>query len=150
MLEHVLGDQDFPDDLEALMIEMLPGSFIPFFIEEIDPINEEEAILKLEEYNDRNAAAAIVHKNVYAPAGTKIQIQKEQHLDDLLQAELSDQHGRAVGKIDDYFMNGKQVLLQVHCEGKEHLIPFSEELIIHYNPQAHQLTLQIADGLLDL
>ena len=150
LFEHTLGDDPILEKLDALMIELLPGSYIPFFVQELDPINEEEAILKLEEYSDRNAAAAIVHKSVYAPPDVNIQPKKEHDLAQLLGADLMDQHGRMAGKVNDYFMNGKQVLLQVLDNQKEHLIPFSDELLLGYDIAKHQITLHIADGLLDL
>lgn len=150
LFEHSLGEDPILEQLDVFMIELLPGSYIPFFIEALDPINEEEAIVKLEEFSDRNAAASIVHKAVYAAPGTEIKAKKEHDLEQLLQATLYDQHGRLAGNITDYFMNGKQVLLQVMDGDKEHLIPFSDDLLVDYKPTSHQITLHIADGLLDL
>lgn len=150
MLEHKMNASFDFTELEALMIELLPGSYIPFFIEEANEINDNQVIIKLEEYNDRNTAIEILNKNVYAPPGVEISKIDDNPWLILIGFMLKNQEGLDVGIISDIMMNASQILLEVKDETKEHLIPFSEELVIVINQQKKMLTLEIADGLLDI
>jgi 16S rRNA processing protein RimM len=150
MLEHKMNASFDFTKLEALMIELLPGSYIPFFIEEANEINDNQVIIKLEEYNDRNTAIEILNKNVYAPPGVEISKIDDNPWLILIGFMLKNQEGLDVGIISDIMMNTSQILLEVKDETKEHLIPFSEELVIDINQQKKMLTLEIADGLLDI
>lgn len=150
ILEHHLPDDFDIDELEAIMIELLPESYIPFFIEEINEISKTEIILKLEEYDDRNKAIEILNKKVYAPPGLEINVTKDNEWADLIGCELQTQEFEPVGTINDILINGQQLLLEVHNHEKEYLIPFSDELLLAFDPAKKILQLTIADGLLDL
>lgn len=150
MMEHFLADPAQAKQMEALMVELLPGSFIPFFIEEIHSAGNDTLLVKFEELNDRNAAAQLMHKNVYAPPGIIPRVQKGQELDAFLGAMLFDQHNHALGEVKEIFLNGPQVLFSIQAAGKELLIPFAESLLLGYDPLSHRLTLQVAEGLTDL
>ncbi len=150
VLEHQLPDNFDIDELDTIMIELLPQSFIPFFIEEMNVISKTEIILKLEEYDDRNKAIEILNKKVYAPPGLEIDMSSENEWAGLIGCELHDQDHHLVGTIHDILMNGKQLLLDVHSPKKDYLIPFSDELVIDFNPTQKILQLHIAEGLLDL
>ena len=150
ILEHNLPtDFDF-DNLEAILIELLPGSYIPFFIEEYQEINNHEAIIKLEEYSDRNSAMEILNKNVYSPPGMEAHEVETSPWSNLKGAELYDQYDALIGTIHDIIENGAQLLLEVKGAEKEYLIPFAEALILNYNRELNHLQLELADGLLDL
>ena len=150
MMEHFLADPAQAKQWEALMLELLPGSYIPFFIEEIQTAGQDSLLVKFEELNDRNAATNIMHKNVFAPPGITPRIQKGHDLDAFLGAALFDQHNRAMGEVKEIFLNGPQVLFSVTNAGKELLIPFAENLLLGYDPASRRLTLQVAEGLADL
>lgn len=152
---HVLFEHQLPvdfdlDQLDAIMIELMPESFIPFFVEEINDISDTEIILKLEEYNDRNQAIEILNKSVYAPPGIEVHIDNDFEWKILIGASLEDQHHTQIGIIEDILINGKQLLLDVKSDVKEYLIPFSDDLVIDFNDKQKLLTLELADGLLDL
>ena len=150
VFEHTLSpDFDF-DQLDAILIELLPGSYIPFFVEEYQELNEHDILLKLEEYNNRNSAMEILNKNVYAPEHLEIDIENSNHWANLKGAQLYDQYDNTVGTITDIIEHGAQVLLDVEAEHKTYLIPFAEPLVLNFNPEKNHLQLEIADGLLDL
>lgn len=150
LFEHKLPDDFDFDSLEAILIELLPGSYIPFFIEEYQEINDHEVIVKLEEYNDRNSAMEIVNKNVYAPPGMETPEETNSPWANLKGAELYDQYDTHIGTIQNMIENGAQLLLEVKGPKKEYLIPFAEVLILNYNRESNHLQLELADGLLDL
>jgi 16S rRNA processing protein RimM len=150
IFEHNLPpDFDF-DNLDAILIELIPNSYIPFFVDEYQEINDSEVILKLEEYDDRNSAMEILTKNVYAPEHLKLDMTTGNPWANLKGAQLYDQYDMAIGTITDIIENGAQVLLDVKAEHKSYLIPFAEPLILNFNLEKNHLQLEIADGLLDL
>ena len=150
ILEHNLpSDFDF-ETMEAILIELLPGSYIPFFVEEFQEINDHELLVKLEEYHDRNTAKEILNKNVYAPPNLQWASETNNPWAGIKGSLLFDQYDHKIGTIASIIENGAQILLEVKGENKEYLIPFAEELILNFNQQQNHLQLEIADGLLDL
>ena len=92
----------------------------------------------------------ILNKNVFAPPTLKIEINNGNRWTDLIGFSLSDQHTLEIGKIEDVYINGEQILLVVNYNNEEVLIPISDELIIANDPKQKKITLEIADGLLEL
>ena len=136
--------------LDAIMIELNPKSYIPFFIKEKKETHDDEMVLTLEEIDNREDAKKILNKNVFAPPTLKIEINNGNRWTDLIGFSLSDQHTLEIGKIEDVYINGEQILLVVNYNNEEVLIPISDELIIANDPKQKKITLEIADGLLEL
>lgn len=136
--------------LDALMIELNPKSYIPFFIQEKNETNDDEMIIKFEEIGNREEAKILLNKNVYAPPNLEIKIETESEWTRLIGFNLHDTENNFIGKIDDFYINGPQKLLSVIYDNDKKLIPISNELIIKRDEKNNILQLEIADGLLDL
>lgn len=150
ILSHTLPQNFDFENMEAILIELLPGSFIPFFIEEFEEISQSEIILHLEEYKDRNTAKEIINKNVYAPANIEIAETKQATWETLKNVLLFDQFDKEIGMVTEIIVNGPQILLQVQSNEKQYLIPFDDSLVVNLNQTLQHLQLEIAEGLLDI
>ena len=150
VLSHQLPLDFDTDLLDAIMIELNPNSFIPFFIKEKKETHDDEMLLTLEEIDNREEAKKILNKNVFAPPTLKIEIKNGNRWTDLIGFSLYDQNNLEIGKIADVYINGDQILLAVNYKVDEILIPISDELILANEPKQKKITLEIADGLLEL
>ncbi len=150
VLSHQLPLDFDTDLLDAIMIELNPNSFIPFFIKEKKETHDDEMLLTLEEIDNREEAKKILNKNVFAPPTLKIEIKNGNRWTDLIGFSLYDQNNLEIGKIADVYINGDQILLAVNYKEDEILIPISDELILANEPKQKKITLEIADGLLEL
>jgi 16S rRNA processing protein RimM len=150
VLSHQLPLDFDTDLLDAIMIELNPNSFIPFFIKEKKETHDDEMLLTLEEIDNREEAKKILNKNVFAPPTLKIEIKNGNRWTDLIGFSLYDQNNLEIGKIADVYINGDQILLAVIYKEDEILIPISDELILANEPKQKKITLEIADGLLEL
>lgn len=136
--------------LDALMIELNPKSYIPFFIEHKNETNDDEMIIKFEEIKNREEAVILLNKNVYAPPNLEIVIDNETEWSRLIGFKLLDQNNIEIATINDIYMNSGQILLSIIIDEDEKLIPISDELIIERNEKNKTIKLEIAEGLLEL
>jgi len=150
ILSHQLPLDFDTDLLDTIMIELNPKSYIPFFIKEKKETHDDEMILTLEEIDNREEAKKILNKNVFAPPTLKIEINNGNQWTDLIGFRLYDQNKLEIGKIEDVYINGQQILLVVQYKNDEILVPISDELILENDSKQKKITLEIADGLLEL
>ena len=150
ILSHQLPLDFDTDLLDTIMIELNPKSYIPFFIKEKKETHDDEMILTLEEIDNREEAKKILNKNVFAPPTLKIEINNGNQWTDLIGFRLYDQNKLEIGKIEDVYINGQQILLVVQYKNDEILVPISDELILENDSKLKKITLEIADGLLEL
>jgi len=150
ILSHQLPLDFDTDLLDTIMIELNPKSYIPFFIKEKKETHDDEMILTLEEIDNREEAKKILNKNVFAPPTLKIEINNGNQWTDLIGFRLYDQNKLDIGKIEDVYINGQQILLVVQYKNDEILVPISDELILENDSKQKKITLEIADGLLEL
>jgi len=150
VLSHQLPLDFDTDLLDAIMIELNPKSFIPFFIKAKKETHDDEMILTLEQIDNREEAKNILNKNVFAPPTLTIEINNGNRWTDLIGFILYDQKKLEIGKIEDVYINGEQILLAVNYKEDEILIPITDELILANEPKQKKITLEIADGLLEL
>jgi 16S rRNA processing protein RimM len=150
VLSHQLPLDFDTDLLDAIMIELNPKSFIPFFIKAKKETHDDEMILTLEQIDNREEAKNILNKNVFVPPTLTIEINNGNRWTDLIGFSLYDQNKLEIGKIEDVYINGEQILLAVNYKEDEILIPITDELILANEPKQKKITLEIANGLLEL
>ena len=137
-------------DIKALMLELLPGSFIPFFIQSLRETRPDEWLIQFEEIPSRDAAKAILHKTVCLPDTLRVEAPEALTWAVLEGCALRDQQGIERGIVHSVFQNGPQWLLDVHHQNKEYLVPFDEAWVLQFNPSQKQLQLNLPEGLFDL
>ena len=145
VLSHQLPLDFDTDLLDAIMIELNPNSFIPFFIKEKKETHDDEMLLTLEEIDNREEAKKILNKNVFAPPTLKIEIKNGNRWTDLIGFSLYDQNNLEIGKIADVYINGDQILLAVNYKEDEILIPISDELILANETKQKKITLLLKE-----
>jgi 16S rRNA processing protein RimM len=149
ILKHALGKKTLLKGIEALFVEEVKGSYLPYFVESSKTKNEEETYVKLEGINTRESAARLVSKNAW-----------------LLEADFRKLAGKAsaisllgyhvfsgeedLGPVEEVIEQPHQVLLRIDLEGKEALIPLHEASLQQIDHKTKRVYVELPDGLLDI
>ncbi len=135
-------------DAEYLILER-DGSMVPFFMEEYRFKTDETALIKFEGIDTQERARELTGADVYFPR----EMAETQDNDELSYAQLvgytliNSNDGEEVGEIayiDEQTIN---IMFEL-TDGR--LIPASEELITDIDMEKKTITLNIAEGILDL
>ncbi len=150
VVSHFITNQQAIPALTELMVEVWDHSFIPFFIEYIKGVSDDDMVLKFEEINSREEAKMYLNKRVYVFDEKSIQTHSEEEWGYLTGFAIFDKDNQLVGEIENVISNGMQILLELTYKGKIIHLPLHEDLIIDINRQDRKLQLIIPEGLLDI
>jgi 16S rRNA processing protein RimM len=153
-LKCFIEDRFWEDLLEAdvLFVE-IKGQQIPFFIEEIK--EGVDVLLKFEEVDKPEAAAALSGKNLYmrlsdlsstAEGGLSF----EDRLPSLVGFMIMSEQGQEIGPIKELIDMPMQVLALVDKNGEEVMIPLVEDLVKDVLEAEQTIIMSLPDGLLNL
>lgn len=144
-----LFDDDVFDRTDAdYLILRVDGILVPFFIEEYRFKSDTNAIMKFEGLDTQERACELTGCDVYFPRslaeGDDGNISWSILVGfDIIEAKSGKVIGR-IASIDDSTLN------ILFCLDDGRLIPASDDLITAIDQQAHTLTIQIPEGLLEL
>ncbi|MBR5749287.1 MAG: 16S rRNA processing protein RimM [Prevotella sp.] len=144
-----LFDDDVFDRVDAdYLILKVDGIFVPFFIEEYCFKSDANAIIKFEDIDTQERARELTGCEVYFPR--ELADTDEDNISwaaivgfDIIQADSGNIIGR-IAAVDDTTIN---ILFELENGS---LIPASEDLITAIDQQAHTITMNLPEGLLDL
>ena len=149
VFEHQLSGKINTDSWDALMIELLPKSYIPFFIANLKKQSDTSFLVKFEEINSPEDASEILQKNVLlSPNAQAASVEIKTPADDYIGYTLFDRETE-IGNIDN-ILNPNTNPLFIINDGKENelLIPANKELILKVDKGAKNIWLEIPEGLL--
>ena len=126
------------------------GSVVPFFIESIGILNN-KANIKFQDQSDFEAAEGLVKKEMYLPlsqlpplAGNKF------YYHEVKGYTLKDEKYGHVGIVKEVLEYPNQAVFQVLNEGREILIPISEEVIQKVNRTKKEIHVKAPEGLIEI
>jgi 16S rRNA processing protein RimM len=134
---------------DCFQLELLPGSRIPFFIKEIEEIQEGEWICTFEGIQSKEAAQQLVNKAVFESINFSVTLVGEENWSQIMGFAVwneTEYVGRITGVVD----LSQNVLFEVEGDGKEHLIPAVAEFILDIQADQQKIIMQLPEGLLDL
>lgn len=149
-IAHNIINQLPNDDLDVLMLELMPQSFIPFFIEKIRKANEGEWICKLEEVDTREDAKELLHKKVYLYHSEGIETKTGSEWEQYVDYTIFDVEKGLIGRILSIESMGAQALASIMYHEHEVQIPMHKDLIQEIKPDTKTLVMNLPHGLLDL
>ena len=149
LFEHSLKESSDFDQWDALMIELLPTSYIPFFIEEVREFADNHLLVKLEEINSPEEAKSILQKDVFASPNIEIE-EDEVETDILSLIGFTLYDGESKVGIIDNLLNPNLSPLFILNEDKENeiLIPANEELIVSIDLSKKEIIMELPEGLI--
>lgn len=131
----------------------IDGILVPFFWEEFRIKNSSVAIFKMLDFDTAEKAKRLVGCRAYYPLTHARADEDGTPFENagIRGYTVEDQNHHMLGEavsIDDRSAN--MLLIVRTPNDKELMLPIHDDLIIDYNPEGKTITLQIADGLLDL
>jgi len=148
----IMLDVDDPaayTEIDALFIER-KGQLVPFFVESLRP-STDRMILKLEEVDTVEQASQLKGGKLFLPLSALPEPEKGSfYFHDIIGYRL---HGVAeglIGEVKAIYTDTSQPIFSVMHQGKEVLIPFSDELMDSVDHEGRQIMFRLPEGLLDL
>ncbi|SFL10689.1 ribosome maturation factor RimM [Proteiniphilum acetatigenes] len=139
---------DVETEYYFLEIEGIP---VPFFVEEFTYSTDVTARVKFEDVDDEIAAARYVNTDVYLPREL-VKSQEEQTMADwdyFTGFTVIDQHGVKLGVIEEVDDSTLNVLFVVRKDGKEYLIPATEDFIVAIDEENNLIEMYLPEGLIE-
>jgi 16S rRNA processing protein RimM len=149
VLKHMLGKKTVFKEGEAIFIEELKSSYLPYFILSSTAKNKEETYLQVEGINTREKALKFIQKNVWLQHGDFKKLVAKNSPLGLLGYTLID-NKKEIGKIEEVIEQPHQLLLQINIEGKEALIPLHKETLVSIDHRKNEVHVTLPEGLLDV
>lgn len=148
-----LFDDDVFDRVDAdyLVLDM-DGILVPFFMEEYRFKSNENALVKFEDIDTQDQARNLTGREVFFPRQLSDADEENLSWVEIVDFKLIDgTTQKSVGTIDSVDDNTINILFEVTSpEGKELLIPASEDLIERVDAQKKEIWVNLPEGLLDL
>lgn len=148
ILEPRAGNSIAPDN--PLFID-LDGQRVPFFIEEVELVSTDQAIIKFEFVNSLEEAAKIAGSSLYfdplyQPDGNA----EPQDLSNLVGYGATDHLLGPLGMISDYLPHPQNPLFIIQSGNRELLVPAIEDLITRIGHEEKMIHFTLPEGLASL
>ncbi len=136
--------------LEAVFIEVA-GDLVPFAIREIIIKSGKTAFVTLEDIDTIEQAEALAGCDLYLPLSYLPELTGNKfYYHEIVGFEMIDKHFGSIGNIDRVMEQGTQDLFVVMHQGREVLIPVSEEIIARVDRKNRIIEVDTPEGLIEL
>lgn len=124
---------------------------VPYKVEKCVKKNEHEFAIKLLEFDSENKISMLLYKNVYTDkkdiAFVKLSNSFEYNIADFT---IKDNTSQKCGTVINIIEHPKQVLIEAIFDGKEVLIPFTEDWIDMVDEKQKVITMNLPEGLISI
>lgn len=149
VLLHGLGGKSDLQGVKALFVEITRGSTIPYFLQNARVKSPEETWVKLEGVDSKEAAAALLQKQVWVPESDFNRLVKPNATIALLGYEIVE-NDKLIGAISEVIEQPHQVLCAVMVNGREALIPLNEATLKSIDRKRKKVFVTLPEGLLEI
>ena len=148
ILEPQAGNSIEPDN--PLFID-IDGQRVPFFVEEIELVSKEQAIIKFEFVDSMEAARVVSGCELYFDITHQVPAPETgDALSNLIGYTASDRESGLLGLISDYLPHPMNPVFVIQSEGKELMVPAVRDFIDHINSQEQSVQFILPEGLTSL
>ena len=148
ILKHELGRKTDFKNAEAVFIE-IQSQHLPFFNEKSIAKNQDETILKLEGVDTKEAALRLLQKRVWLTANDFEKLVSKKAPVNLI-GFIVIENNKKLGEIVSVIKQPHQLLLEVHIDNKEVLIPLHNETLKKIDRKRKEVVVVLPEGLLDI
>lgn len=138
------------DEMESVFVE-IDEQLIPFFISDIDYLNEDTAIILFDDLSDEKKAKEFIGCKLYLP--NDLMPEETSMISDLNHIKgyhVTDTNLGDIGIVSDILQYSFNYVIQVMQGSREILIPASEEIIDEINEENKTVRVTTPDGLIDI
>lgn len=148
----VLLDVDDPfeyEDLDAVLLER-DGELVPYFIEAIN-VQSNRVIVKFEEIGTIEQATPLVNAKLWLSLENLPELQGDQfYYHEIVGYRVVDERAGELGGIQEIATMPTQDLIVLEHQGKEVLIPITDDIIGTLDRETRTLHVHLPEGLLEV
>ena len=149
ILKHALAKKLVLKNVEAVFIEEIKDSYLPYFLLASKAKTNEETYIEVEGILTKEQAQKLVQKQVWLVDADFRRLAGNTSPISLLGFKLFD-NGEPIGAIEEVIEQPHQVLLKITYKGNEALIPLHAETIDRIDRKQQAVYLFLPDGLLEI
>lgn len=149
ILSHQLGNKTSLEGLQSIFIENKKDELLPYFIESARAKSDTEVYLKIEGYDTKETAAALLQKTVWLSEEDFREYADGTSPIAFLGYHIIDQE-EDLGEVLEVIEQPHQVLCRIDWNGKEALIPIHQDSLLEIDQEERKIYVELPDGLLDI
>lgn len=145
-------DTDEPNEYASIdtMFLNIRGNLVPYFIQYISILNN-KATVNFLDVDDIEKAEGLINKEIYLPVTLLPELSGNKfYYHEVINMMVTDDEYGELGPINAVLEYPNQAVLQVYHQGKEVLIPISDEIIINVDRKQNKMAIKAPEGLLDI
>ena len=148
ILEPQAGNNIEPDN--PLFID-IDGQRVPFFVEEVELVSSEQAIIKFEFVDTLEAARVVSGCDIYFDMRHQPDPSDSgDEMANLIGYTASDRESGVLGHISDYLPHPMNPVFVIQSQGKELMVPAVMDFIDHVDPKEQSILFILPEGLTSL
>ena len=148
ILEPQAGNNIEPDN--PLFID-IDGQRVPFFVEEVELVSSEQAIIKFEFVDTLEAARVVSGCDIYFDMRHQPDPSDSgDEMANLIGYTASDRESGVLGHISDYLPHPMNPVFVIQYQGKELMVPAVMDFIDHVDPKEQSILFILPEGLTSL
>ena len=149
LLKHELRKKTSLKGLKTIFIQQSKNSFLPWFIASTKTKNDEEVYLKLDDVDTREAAAALIRKEVWLTEDDFKKHAAKSSPANLLGYTIINEE-KSLGEIIEVIEQPHQMLCRIEINQKEAFIPLNEDTLKKIDHKNKEVIVNLPEGLLDI
>lgn len=123
----------------------------PFQVEQVQVLKGKNYLVFLEEIQDRDQAEEVSKYYLALPASEPFSLPEDTfYARDLIGFRALTNQGEVLGEIIQVIQSQQDLLVLKTPDGKEHWVPFVFALVPEIRTEAHELVIEVPEGLLEL
>ncbi|WP_306643496.1 ribosome maturation factor RimM [Sanyastnella coralliicola] len=135
--------------LDGIFLDM-NGQLVPFFTHRFE-LKGNSAVVHFEGVDSEEAAQALVNKQAWLPLDLLPKLEGKQfYFHEVIGFTIVDQNFGEVGKIDAITDHSTNPLFIVIRDGKEILLPMTDQFLVEVNREKEEIVLNTPEGLIDI
>ena len=129
----------------------IDGQRVPFFVEELELVSSEQAIIKFEFVDTLEAARVVSGCDIYFDMRHQPDPSDSgDEMANLIGYTASDKASGLLGTIADYLPHPMNPVFVIQSESKELIVPAVDDFIDHINPEEQSIQFILPEGLTEL
>jgi 16S rRNA processing protein RimM len=146
-------DVDYPEDYEemdSVLIE-IKGELIPYFIKHINILQQNKAIVRLEDIDTIEKAQGLVGSSLFLPDDTLDELEEGQfYYHQIKGYNVVDQSQGVLGTVITVYTPNSQDLIAMDYNGNEVLIPIVDDIVLNADHDTRTVHVNLPEGLLEI